>query len=296
MTEARVAVRAVTLDFGNTLVRVNRPGLRGVVEDTADALHAAGSIGDHDAFLAAWDRERARQFLEDVPEFREPDIPRRAVRVLASLRGMPPPAPEARWDDVAAAGLVDPGEVDALVDVYSRAFIARLPPVADAAATLERLASRGFALGILSNWPLTVAIERYVAAHGWDRYLRAIVVSERVGSIKPHHGIFRAAEAALGVAGGAGERAGRVPILHVGDDWAADVLGASRAGWRTAYLRDRQGDTPLPTSARDAGGDGPDGGAAVLPDLEIDELAELDARVDLADAADLAEPVHPADP
>jgi FMN phosphatase YigB (HAD superfamily) len=214
---------------------------------------------------------------------------------------MPLPPPEVRWDDVAAAGLVDRREVDALVDVYSRAFIARLPPVPDATTTLARLAGRGFALGILSNWPLTVAIERYVAAHGWDRYLRAVVVSERVGSIKPHEGIFQAAEAALGltgvagVAGGAEERAGRVPILHVGDDWAADIVGASRAGWRTAYLHDRQGDTPLPTSARDDA-PGPDGGVAVVPDLEIDELAELDALVDLAEAADPRAPVHPADP
>lgn len=274
----RVAVRAITLDFGNTLVRVDRPGLRGVVEDTADALLAAGSIGDRDGFLAAWDRERVRQFLEDVPEFREPDIPRRAVRVLASLRGMTLPAAEARWDDAAARALVQPGEIDALVDVYSRAFITRLPPVVDASAALERLFGRGFALGILSNWPLAVAIERYVAAHGWDRLLTAIVVSERVGTIKPNEGIFRAAEGALGLPGREGE-SGR-PILHVGDDWAADVVGASRAGWRTAYLRDRQADTPLPTSARDDAGED---GTLIVADLEIDELAELDALVDLAD-------------
>jgi len=100
-------------------------------------------------------------------------------------------------------------------------------------------------------------------------------VSQRVGVIKPHPRIFRAAEHDLGLARGAA-------ILHVGDDWATDVVGASAAGWHTAYLRDRQADTPLPTSSRDdATADG-SGDPPVVPDLEIDELAELDALVAVA--------------
>jgi hypothetical protein len=60
------------------------------------------------------------------------------------------------------------------------------------------------------------------------------------------------------------------------------VVGGSQAGWRTAYLRDRQHDTPLPTSARDTGGAGADGAQPATADLEIDELWELDALVELA--------------
>jgi FMN phosphatase YigB (HAD superfamily) len=90
--------------------------------------------------------------------------------------------------------------------------------------------------------------------------------------IKPHPQIFRAAEHDLGLAPGAA-------ILHVGDDWAADVVGASSAGWRTAYLRDRQADTPLPTSSRDDAGANGSGEPPIVPDLEIDELAQLDALV-----------------
>jgi HAD superfamily hydrolase (TIGR01509 family) len=178
-----------------------------------------------------------------------------------------------RWDDATAATFAAPGEVDAIVDAYSAGFVGRMEPVADATATLEQLADRGFALAILSNWPLAVTIDRFAAAHGWDRHLRAIVVSQRVGTIKPHPQIFRAAESALGDPDPGA-------ILHVGDDWAADVVGASRAGWRTAYLRDRQADSPLPSST--PGATGGDADRAVTADLEIDELAELDARVDLA--------------
>ena len=55
-------------------------------------------------------------------------------------------------------------------------------------------------------------------------------------------------------------------ILHVGDDWAADVVGAARAGWRAAYVDRRPADSPLPSSERDG---------SVEPDLEIGSIAEL---------------------
>jgi putative hydrolase of the HAD superfamily len=278
MPEARLAVAAITIDFGNTLVRVDRPGLWDVVDATAVQLAGKRIVRDHEAFVRTWAEERDRQFREEVPEFREVDIPQRAVRVLARLRGMEPPPPEERWNDEQAARLVERDEIDVVVDAYSSAFVVRMTPVADAGRTLERLAGRGFALAILSNWPLALTIDRFAEAHGWTRWLRAIVVSQRVGTIKPHPTIFRAAEEALGLDGAA---AGR--ILHVGDDWAADVVGAHDAGWRTAYLRNRQVDTPLPTSEP---GDDLDTtrGAKVTADLVIDELSDLDARVELAAA------------
>ena len=86
----------------------------------------------------------------------------------------------------------------------------------------------------------------------------AIVVSQRVGAIKPAAAMFAAAAEALDTPG---ER-----ILHVGDDWWADVVGAKRAGWLAAYLRDRQGDSPLPSSAPDD---------SVRADLVIDRLEDL---------------------
>jgi FMN phosphatase YigB (HAD superfamily) len=271
---ARLAVAAITLDFGNTLVRVDRAGLRAVVERTGDGLVAQGIVADRAGFMQAWAEERERQFREDIPEFREPDIERRAVRVLARLRGLSPPPTEDRWDDLGAGALVDAAEIATVADVYSAEFVRGMEPVPDATETLVRLNDRGFVLAILSNWPLAATIDRFAAAQGWLPLLRAIVVSQRVGWIKPHPGIFRAAEAALGIPEGSGSA-----ILHVGDDWAADVVGASRAGWRVAYLRARQIDTPLPTSER---GDGADPGTPVTPDLEIDELADLDDRVEVA--------------
>ena len=202
MGSPRLAVAAITIDFGNTLVRVDQPSLRAVVEHTGDALVAQGMVADRAGFMDAWIEERARQFREDIPEFREPDIERRAVRVLARLRGFVPPPADERWDDDAAAALVDQDEVAAVAEAYGAEFVSRMDPVPDATETLERLSGRGFALAILSNWPLAATIDRFAAARGWLPYLRAIVVSQRVGWIKPHAAIFRAAEGGARAAGG----------------------------------------------------------------------------------------------
>jgi putative hydrolase of the HAD superfamily len=151
--------------------------------------------------------------------------------------------------------------------VYSRAFVHAIPPDPAVTAVLARLASR-FPLAILSNWPLAASIDAYVAAAGWGKLFRAVVISERVGAIKPHPAMFRAAATAL--AGPETPSLAPDSILHVGDDWAADVVGADRAGWRTAFLRARPADSPLPSSE-------PDGG--VEPDLVLDRLVDLEAAL-----------------
>jgi putative hydrolase of the HAD superfamily len=252
------SIRAITFDFGNTLVPVDRAGLRRVVEATGEAI--VGRLGpfELEAFLAIWAEERARQFREEVPRFREVDLADRFVRVLARLRGMPPPPEEARWDQAAAARRSDPQEIGWAVDVYSTAFVRVIPADPSIERLLAGLAQHG-SVAILSNWPLAATIDRYVEAAGWGPHLRAVVVSQRVGTIKPHPAIFAEARRLLG------DPEPR-SILHVGDDWAADVVGAVRAGWRAAYVRSRPYDSPLPSSDRDQ---------SVAADLEIGGVAEL---------------------
>jgi FMN phosphatase YigB (HAD superfamily) len=252
-------IRAITLDFGNTLVPVSAAGLRGVVAHTATAMAERLGPFAPDEVLAAWAEERERQFREEVPQFREVDLAVRVVRILARLRGMAPPPADARWDDGAAARLSAPDEVAWAVEVYSRAFVASLPPAPAAGVLLGRLAADGYRLAILSNWPLAATIDRYVDAAGWAPHLSAVVVSQRVGVVKPHPAIFAAAREALGDPDPA-------TILHVGDDWAADVVGAKRAGWCAAWLASRPPDSPLPGSARDD---------EVEPDLELASLEDL---------------------
>lgn len=237
------AVAAITLDFGNTLVPVPAAALRAVVAITARSM--AERLGPFDAsgVLDAWHEERERQFREEVPRFREVDLAQRTVRVLARLRGMAAPPDDEPWDDEAAARWSAPEEVAWAVDVYSRAFVESLPPVPAAGGLIERLAAAR-PVAILSNWPLATTIDRYCEAAGWTPHLAAIVVSQRVGTIKPHPAMFAAAQAALG-----GPPPGA--ILHVGDDWTADIVGAKRAGWLAAWVANRPGDSPLPGSERD---------------------------------------------
>ena len=265
MTSIPEGLEAVTFDFGNTLVPVSAAGLAKVVETTARDVAARLGPFDVDLFVAVWGEERDRQFAEDVPAMREVDLEERMLRVVARLRGMAAPHGDGAWDDASAAGYSRPEELRWAVEAYSRAFVDVIPAPAGVEPLLARLARR-FRLGILSNWPLAVTIDRFAAVAGWERHLTAIVVSQRVGVIKPDPAIFRAAEALLGVSPQA--------ILHVGDDWAADVVGGHGAGWRTALLRTRPDDSPLPW-----GGPAMD---EVMADVEIDSLEELAELLDVA--------------
>jgi FMN phosphatase YigB (HAD superfamily) len=212
-------VAAVTFDFANTLVPVDRHGFRAVVERTAREVAAACGIDDPAAFVAAWDEERDRQFSEDVPAGREVDLTQRVARVLSRIRGFGPPPLAERWDDGAAFARSSPSERALVVEQYTSSFIHGMPPPPGVRPLLERLQNRGLRLGILSNWPLSVTIERYVVAAGWGPLLDAVVVSQRVGAIKPQRAIFETAERELGVAAAG--------ILHVGDDWGR----SAPAGW-----------------------------------------------------------------
>jgi len=254
---------AITFDFGNTLVPVGRDALRRVVELTADGVTRADPTIDRTAFLEAWAEERERQFRENVPQFREVDLAERLVRVFARLRGRTAPPPDGAWDQEAAAAFSTPDEIARAIDVYSRAFVDGLPSIPGVDRLLAGLAADGRRLAILSNWPLAATIDRYAEARGWLPALTAIVVSQRVGVIKPHAAIFAAARAALG-------DPAPEAILHVGDDWAADIVGAAAAGWRTAWVRDRPADSPLPSSERSDD---------VRADLELATVMELAPRL-----------------
>lgn len=255
-------IEAITFDFGNTLVPVAGPGLREVVALTADAMARRLGPFDRDQVLGAWAEERERQFREELPRFREVDLGERIVRVLARLRGMAAPPADARWDDAAAARRSTPGEVAWAIEVYSGAFVDAMPPRPEVGELLARLSPR-YRLGILSNWPLAATIDRYAEAAGWMPHLVAVTVSQRVGAIKPHPAIFAAARTALG-----SPRPDH--ILHVGDDWTADVVGGKAAGWRVAYLLARPEDLPLPQTERDQ---------SVTPDLELASLDDLEASL-----------------
>jgi FMN phosphatase YigB (HAD superfamily) len=264
---------AISFDFGNTLCPVSDEALRTVALDAAGRIAARSGPFALEDFVSAWREEAGRQFALNLPLGRENDLGERLVRVLARLRGMRPPAPPpaaadgalehtppvATWDDDAAARLSSPDEVAAGVRDYGEAFVACMPVDERAAPLMSRLAGR-YRLAILSNWPLAWAIDAIAERAGWTPHLGTIVVSQRVGWIKPDRRMFEATASALDVP--------MEELLHIGDDWAADIVGAKRAGARAAYLDTRPATSPLPSSS-------PDG--SVEPDLVLRDLVDVEA-------------------
>ncbi len=256
-------IRAITFDFGNTLVPFPRAPMAAVMQETAQM--AAGLVGCTAAeFARVWGEERLRQFAEDVPEGREADMDIRVARVLARLRGMAAPPAGERWHDAELGSYADPDEVRSILDRYAEAFVAHTPVPPGVGGMLARLAGEA-PLAVVSNWPLALSLERYLESAGWRPHFVAVVVSQRVGAIKPGPRIFEAAARELGLESGPG-------ILHVGDDLGADVVGAQGVGWRAAWVRVKPVDSPLPQAA-------PAPGAP--PDLVIDSVLDLEPALGL---------------
>jgi FMN phosphatase YigB (HAD superfamily) len=253
--------RAVSFDFGNTLCPVSDEALRTVLLDAAERIAVRSGPFALDRFVTVWREEARRQFAANLRLGRENDLEERMGRVLARLRGMAPPGEHEAWDDEAARARSTPDEVAAGVRDYGDAFVTHMPVDTRAAGLLGRLHGH-FRLAILSNWPLAWAIDAIAERAGWAPHLDAIVVSQRVGWVKPHRAIFEATADQLGV--------GLPYLLHVGDDWAADVVGAKRAGARAAYLDARPASSPLPASERDD---------TAQPDLVIGDLLELEEHL-----------------
>ena len=257
VVELGQSIEAVTLDFGNTLVPFPAVSMGGVLSETAERAAETWGFASGD-FVRVWGEERQRQLAEEVPQGREADMDVRTARVLARLRGHPAPPPQERWDDAGAAGRSTPAEVDAVLESYASAFVRLTPVPSEIGPLLELLASR-YVVAVLSNWPIALAVERYIEAAGWSAHLSAVVISQRVGVIKPRPEIFRAAARALNVASGP-------RLLHVGDDLGADVAGAHAVGWRAAWVRIRPEDSPLPVAASSGN---------ERPDLVVDRVTDL---------------------
>jgi putative hydrolase of the HAD superfamily len=107
----------------------------------------------------------------------------------------------------------------------------------------RELAARGQIVAVLSNSEGKLA-ELFEEIRIADAFV-TIVDSGRVGIEKPDRRIFDHTLAAVGA-----DRAG----IHIGDSWAADVVGARGAGWRAIWFGPKVTpvDDPDVAIARDA--------------------------------------------
>jgi putative hydrolase of the HAD superfamily len=127
-------------------------------------------------------------------------------------------------------GMPHPFDVffDELYNLFADPDVWRVYP--EVFEVLQVLKARGLTMGVLSNWDIRLG--PLLEGLSLLPYFDHVVLSAVVGWEKPHRRIF---EAAIELAG--------VPaheILHVGDNYQQDVIGAQQAGIYAVWL-DRRG-------------------------------------------------------
>jgi len=101
---------------------------------------------------------------------------------------------------------------------------------------LTELKAAGFKLGMLSDFPPQAKLENLGIAGFWD----AALCSEATGALKPATRPFACLAEALGCA--------PQRILYVGNSYRYDVLGAKRAGMKTALLTGQRANRAKPAA------------------------------------------------
>jgi FMN phosphatase YigB (HAD superfamily) len=115
--------------------------------------------------------------------------------------------------------------------VHSHARLRACPePMTGIVPTLGRLRAAGHVLVLSSNTltcPGTVT-RQILDRHGITPFFHHLCFSDELGVAKPHRDFYTAVTAVTG--------RGAEDILHVGDDWRTDILGAAGAGCRALWF------------------------------------------------------------
>jgi putative hydrolase of the HAD superfamily len=116
---------------------------------------------------------------------------------------------------------------DELYNLFAHPSVWRLYP--EVIAVLQELQGRGLIMGVLSNWDTRLG--PLLEGMGLMPYFAHVVLSAVVGWEKPHPRIFASALELAGVPA--------AEVLHVGDNYQQDVVGARQAGIYAVWLRRR---------------------------------------------------------
>ena len=208
----------ITFDAGQTLIDLDldflarRLAERGVTV----APHALGA-----AASAAWTRYDERTAAGEGHPWR--------ALMHALLTGA----------GVASLAGADRATIDGLVEwlwqEQPRANLWRRP-IPGMVALARELAARGARVAVLSNSEGRLA--ELLTEIGLADAFEVIIDSGRLGFEKPDRRIFDHTLAALGVA------PGEVSPVHIGDSYAADIVGALGAGWRALWYGRVVADVP----------------------------------------------------
>jgi len=228
-------IRAITLDLDDTLWPIGPVMLR--AEQRLDAWLRANCPPVAEAWPIPAMRALRDRIADENPDLAHDFTSQRLLCLRAALQ------PHGYGDVHVEAAFAEFYAARNEVECY-----------ADALPALERLAAR-YPLVSLSNG--NADLERI----GLARFFHFSISSRSFGKAKPAAEIFHAACAGLGLPAD--------EVLHVGDDVLTDVVGASEAGLRSAWLN-RSG--AVWDHARQ-------------PDLIASDLNELAALLERAEAA-----------
>ena len=163
-----------------------------------------------------------------VPD--EPELGRRALTEAVVLAMATTVVGEYRdFSDFVAAALgrrLDGAQLDAAVKRAST-----LPPFPGAERALGRLAEAAMRIAVVTN-SAGEAADEALAAAGLRDAVEVVVGADAVGGFKPDLRVYRAAEERL-------EAGGEEICIVAAHAW--DLLGASHAGWRTAWVGHLEG-------------------------------------------------------
>jgi putative hydrolase of the HAD superfamily len=208
-------IKAVTVDCWGTLF------LDGPLSDERYARQRLAGV---EAVLAAAGVRVSRQDLNRAYA----TSGRRLARIWAECRDVPVRRYVTMLVDALDAKLAErlpPARIDEMVEAYAGPALV-VPPALDpgAATALDRLATSGIALGLVSNTMRTpgVVVRRIIDRDGLLGVFKVLVFSDECGIRKPDPEIFRLALRQMGVS--------PEDAVHVGDDAVLDVEGARAAG------------------------------------------------------------------
>jgi FMN hydrolase / 5-amino-6-(5-phospho-D-ribitylamino)uracil phosphatase len=205
VTTGGLPIRAVTFDVDDTLFdfrgRMAESGEQ-VLREIRRCYPAAPGPATPERFQFLW-KAAAAERTESVIDWE--GVRRRGIELL-----------------LLECGCAGEGLVERLTELYFRHRHLPAAPFDDAAAALRELAGQ-VPLGVITN------ANTRLATLGLEAHFSTVLTPSAAGCSKPDCRIFHQAAAALGCVPG--------ELLHVGDNWEDDVLGALGAGCQAAWLR-----------------------------------------------------------
>lgn len=212
MSVGATAIEAVFFDLDDTLLdhgAASDAAVRARVELHSPGLDADGQA----AAIAEWRRLEALHYSEYLRgEIALDEQRRQRARGLLAHLGVDP---------------LEPDELDVWFGEFLDSYRGAWAPFDDVGPTLDELAARVRAMGVVTN-AVAELQRRKLAALGLGDRLAHLIASSEVGVAKPSPEIFAAAAAAAGI--------GAERIAYVGDRLDTDARGARDAGLLGIWL------------------------------------------------------------